>query len=316
MAYYWHSSTMLLHTSTGVPPQAPAEYFWTGRLSAYIRFQTPRPSRISTIAKSHSILFLLIRRPWELLPAHTVDNVVFDIKNPTVRLQSQSTPWFVTDHVLTRFKQVVCGTLAGVVLTAAAFRIAFQIKNRRRLYLSDIFLLFSCICLCASTVVLYQFADMLYLEQALSRNLSAVPVPPDFFAEVGTSLKYLYSYQAIMWATVFSVKFSFLCFFRPLVNRLARLKIWWNCVTVSTALSWAFCTADVFIICPHFDLSARKCPRPKCCPRPNFTGGCLVQCANVTINHKAQPVSILVVCLDVLTDFMSTSKRFLEMYCC
>lgn len=206
--------------------------------------------------------------------------------------------------------------MAGVVLTAAAFRIAFQIKTRRRLFPSDYFLLFGCICLCAGTVVLYQFAGVLYLEQALSRNPFAVPLPPDFFAEVGASLKYLYSYQAIMWATVFSVKFSFLCFFQPLLDRLARLKTWWKCVTVSTALSWGFCTADVFIICPHFDLSARKCPRLECCPRPNSIGDCLVQCSNVTINHSAQPVSALVVCLDVLTDIMSTTRCFSEMYCC
>lgn len=131
----------------------------------------------------------------------------------------------------------MAGTLAGIVLIAAAVRIALQIHNRRRLFLSDAFLLFACICLCAGTVVLYQFDDMLYLEQALAKGALSVEIPPDFLAKVGTNIKYVISYQAIIWATVFSVKFSFLSFFRPLVQRLAKLREWWTCVAVITALA-------------------------------------------------------------------------------
>lgn len=151
------------------------------------------------------------------------------------------------------------------MIVAAAFRIAFQIHNRRRLFLSDVFLIFACVCLCAGTVVLYHFEAMLYLEQALSKNPFSVSIPPDFFSKVVRSLKYLYAYQAIAWAAIFSVKFSFLCFFRPLVNHLTKPRKWWTCVTVFAALSWAFCTVDVFIICPHFDLKTCKCFAPDFC---------------------------------------------------
>ena len=150
------------------------------------------------------------------------------------------------------------GTLPGIVLLAAVIRIAFQLKNRHRLFLSDFFLLLASTCLIAGTIVIYQFVDMLYLEQQLSENPLSVPITPDFLNAIPDSLKYLFSYQAILWAVVFSVKFSFLSFFRPLVSRLAKMITWWKCVTVTTAFAWAVCTVAPFIICPHFDFSSSE----------------------------------------------------------
>lgn len=85
-----------------------------------------------------------------------VENVVFRISYPTIRVQSMYAPES-SNRLLIHFEQLVPGILTGIVLTAAAVRIAFQIHHRRRLYLSDVFLLFACICLCAATVELYQF---------------------------------------------------------------------------------------------------------------------------------------------------------------
>lgn len=93
---------------------------------------------------------------------------------------------------------------------------------------------------------------MLYIE-ALAKNPWSVSVPPGFLNKVETSIKYMFSYQSIMWATIFFVKLSFLSFFPPLINHLAKLKNWWIFVTVCTTLAWGFCVVDVLIICPHLD---------------------------------------------------------------
>jgi len=135
-------------------------------------------------------------------------------------------------------------------------RVAVQIKNRGRIFLSDAFLVFACACLCAGTGLLYRLTESLYLLQALSENPFSVALPPDFTNYLLTALKFLFAYQTVTWTVVFSVKFSFLAFFRPLVRRLAKLKMWWNITVVTTALTWGLCAVDVFIICPHFDLSS------------------------------------------------------------
>lgn len=246
-----------------------------------------------------------------------MENAVFGINHPTAGLQGK----FAQESSYSRLiylKQVLAGLLAGVVLIAATVRIASQIHNRRRLFLSDFFLLFACICLCAGTVVLYHFEDTLYLNQALAKGGLSVSIPPNFLAKVETSLKYLFSYEAIIWATVFSVKFSFLSFFRPLVKRLARLRNWWTCVTVVTALSWGFCTTNVFIICPDFNPTSCKC-HTLICYFWGYSSDTLthqVHCEDVNTNPKVLPVSALVICLDVLTDLMSISRNFQGTYCC
>jgi hypothetical protein len=152
--------------------------------------------------------------------------------------------------------QISAGPLLGFVLLAAVARIAVQINNRRRLYLSDAFLIFACACLCTATGLLYALFDDLYLDEELYINPLSVALPPDFFDKVIYSLKLLFSVQTVLWAVVFSVKFSFLSFFRPLVSRLERLTTWWTVVVVFNFLAFVFCAADAFIICPQFNLSS------------------------------------------------------------
>ena len=193
-----------------------------------------------------------------------VENVVFRISYPTIRVQSMYAAES-SNRLLIHFEQLVPGILTGIVLTVAAVRIAFQIHHRRRLYLSDVFLLCACICLCAGTVVLYHFEDMLYFEETLAKGALSASIPPDFLTKVETSFKYSFSYYTILWTSIFSVKFSFLSFFRPLVQRLARSRKWWTYVIVITALSWGFCTVGMFIICPRFDSTLCKCLILICC---------------------------------------------------
>ncbi|MCJ1383275.1 hypothetical protein MMC17_006388 [Xylographa soralifera] len=179
--------------------------------------------------------------------------------------------------------QISSGPLVTFVLLAAVARITAQISNRRRLYLSDAFLIFACVCLCAATGVLYSLFDDLYLDQAIEVDSAGVILPSDFLDKAVYSLKLLFTLQTVLWAVVFSVKFSFLSFFRPLVNRLAKQKIWWMIVVVFTALSFAFCAAGGFIICPHFDLTT-------------------IECADVALNGKSRSIEIALLVLDIMTD--------------
>ena len=150
------------------------------------------------------------------------------------------------------------GIVFGIVLTAAAARIVLQLRNRNRLFLSDAFLLFACISLCTGTGLLYTLCDDLYFDQLLLIDPALVIVTPNVFHNVAFSLKILFLYQTIMWTVIFSVKASFLCFFKLLLQRLPKFSNWWTWVTVITALCYVFCTVDAWIICPHFGVSSRK----------------------------------------------------------
>ena len=100
--------------------------------------------------------------------------------------------------------------------------------------------------------------DSLYLEQAFCEDPRSVSLSLDILEQVKTGIKLLFAYRTVIFVVIFAVKFSFLSFFRPLVRRLARLTVWWNCVAVTTILGGVFCAVNVYIICPHFDLSASR----------------------------------------------------------
>ena len=155
-------------------------------------------------------------------------------------------------------QKATSGALCGFVLVTAALRIVLRLQKKRRLYLSDAFLIFACAALGAGTGVLYSFCDNLYLDQAVALDPTAVVIPIDFLDRVILSLKLLFTYVTVMWTVVFSVKASFLCFFRPLLKRLGRLNTWWTWVVVTTAIAYVFCTVEIYMVCPHFDLSSCK----------------------------------------------------------
>ena len=171
-----------------------------------------------------------------------------------VSIRSPSIP-YISDQSLPK---VTSGALVGFVLLAAGARIALQVKNRRRLFLSDVCLLLACACLCAATVMFYFLCDDLYLDEALVVDPASVVIPPDFLEKATYSIQLLFAFQTVMWTVIFLVKASFLSFFRPLIRRLPRLKAWWTLVTMGTALVWAFCASDVYIICRYFGLSSRE----------------------------------------------------------
>ncbi|MCJ1408123.1 hypothetical protein MMC19_002196 [Ptychographa xylographoides] len=134
-----------------------------------------------------------------------------------------------------------------------------QIHRRKRLGLDDVFLLVACVLLVASTALLYVIVDALYLEEALTINPGSVSFDLDSISEITWYQKVVYGYLDLSIATVYAVKFSFLCFFRLLIDRLRGMIIYWRIVVTVTAITLAFTVCTPFISCPDFDLSSFEC---------------------------------------------------------
>lgn len=60
----------------------------------------------------------------------------------------------------------------------------------------------------------------------------------------------------LAWTAEFSVKASLLLFFKQLVERLPRLTLYVKCVMACTALVWAVCICQPFMVCSHFGVSS------------------------------------------------------------
>ena len=74
---------------------------------------------------------------------------------------------------------------------------------------------------------------------------------PNFLQSVENAATHAQIAQLLCWITIFSIKFSFLFYFRALVNRLYKMEIWWWCTLVMLVPTAAISIAGSFIACPH-----------------------------------------------------------------
>lgn len=101
-------------------------------------------------------------------------------------------------------------------------------RVQRQLLLDDIFFFLGVLCLCAAFGLLIKLADFMYsIEPIYTLNM-----PMDRFNEIGDA------YMALTYTTLFSVKLSFLLFFRILVRRIRTMIVYWWTVLAITCIAW------------------------------------------------------------------------------
>ena len=109
-------------------------------------------------------------------------------------------------------------------------------------------LLLSIVMLSATSGVVYQARDLLYIQVGVA--MQGQRPPGDFNDKMGKVIKLQNAFSMLVWATIFLVKFSFLVFFKRLVSRIKSLEIWWwtvfaivaCCGLVCIPLGWYICT--------------------------------------------------------------------------
>jgi predicted ferric reductase len=130
---------------------------------------------------------------------------------------------------------------------------AFRVNTHRSLYIDDYILLAGLLCLCPATAILYKYCDTLFLGSALLRNPSLLlKLDPGRIKELLQVTSYFYAFMALIWTTIFTVKFSFLAFFKKLIERVTKIHTYYWIVVVITVLTWPFMVVAPFIVCRHF----------------------------------------------------------------
>lgn len=198
-------------------------------------------------------------------------------------------------------------------MLAASMRTALRMHSQKRLNLDDAFLLFACAALTAATPVLYRtIAPLYFLQELASGDLNTTTLSQSSDINVDAQVhwyKLLHvTYEALIWTAIFSVKFSFLAFFRHIVDRIPSLMLHWKIVGVINIVACAFCVCLPFMTCPLTDYAASKLSQPISLWRFRADVLCtLVQCIYGPEFTREAAIAWATTSLDRVTDILSSN---------
>jgi len=139
--------------------------------------------------------------------------------------------------------------LLAIAICGSLFRIGLRIFRLKTFGLDDGFLLLALVALTGACVCMQQLGELLYLQIYASLHLIQLP------KNVGELLRYhrlLQSASVLEWVAIFSAKISLLLFFRKLVDRIHRLKIFWTVILVLVSILGCICIPLGFLVCSDF----------------------------------------------------------------
>lgn len=135
----------------------------------------------------------------------------------------------------------ITGTLFGLSIITATTRTATRFQSQW-LCLDDLMLIFACLMLIASQILLYMMMETIYYDEALLLNRNpqtlalAFEDPEAFYRRILRFRQISFSFLALNWTTVFAVKICFLLFFHRIITRLKRLALAWKVIFGITIL--------------------------------------------------------------------------------
>ncbi|KAF1999552.1 hypothetical protein P154DRAFT_381605, partial [Amniculicola lignicola CBS 123094] len=126
-------------------------------------------------------------------------------------------------------------------------RAGLRFRTFRRFYIDDVFVLVAWVMVLASTILWQCLADSMYFINAVARG---VQMPPSDFAERSESFsKASIALMVLFYSALWSIKLSFIFFFRRLyVNMGSWTRFWWITLTITIA-AWAVCVGNVDFKC-------------------------------------------------------------------
>ena len=134
-----------------------------------------------------------------------------------------------------------------VAISATTWRTVIRVRLGQGLEIDDGLLFLAIVCLTASTVLLYIIISDFYVLEHLVRD-------PAFALSHKVSLKNLYwlrdmvvAYEVLAQSAMFAIRFSFLSFFRRLIDRLGRIIYYWRVTVFVTAAIFPFTASSEFI---------------------------------------------------------------------
>lgn len=105
--------------------------------------------------------------------------------------------------------------------------------------------------LVAAIGIVYKKSGIGFLMAASENNPSSLSkVSANQFEEI-IHVRYAIPYAVfnLTWTTIFAVKFSFLAFFKKLIDRMTKIHTYYWIVVAVTLLSWLFMMVEPLIMC-------------------------------------------------------------------
>ena len=177
------------------------------------------------------------------------------------------------------------------------------------MFIDDILFFLATVCLIIGTVLIYIDDLHLYIQ---ARILSGDQAPPADLAQQWIYNKRFQDTAVVLLSvTVMSVKFSFMFFFRNLLQRLTNLTRWWWFVLAVHIPTVIVIICAVFIVCPDFDERTMGEQRPR-----NFETyrGLLIHlsgtCDTPKALGRAHAVLVAGTVLDIVTDVLRKALTY------
>ncbi|KAI4230761.1 MAG: hypothetical protein LQ349_006051 [Xanthoria aureola] len=130
----------------------------------------------------------------------------------------------------------------GLSLSFVIFRLIVKIRSYKKVY-SDDYLVVAAWILLLGSAVLWQFMSP-NLYDLFAVTSGKKPLTPDFISENADLLRSITPFSLLFYSCLWTVKLSFLLFFRRLGLNVRGQKIWWWCVLTITVLTWIATVAD------------------------------------------------------------------------
>ena len=137
----------------------------------------------------------------------------------------------------------------SIAVISAAARAFIRIFYLKRINLDDYFFFLAVATLVPGEGLFFSYVRTLYEIEAITEG-KAVP-PSNFLQRLYNAATYCATAELLCWATIFLVKFSFLFYFRALVNRLYRMEVWWWFTLAVLVPIAAISIVGTFIVCPY-----------------------------------------------------------------
>lgn len=195
----------------------------------------------------------------------------------------------------THTHQAVAWTGFSLATLFVAFRTCVRVRQFHRLFIDDAFILTAWMMVFATTVMWHHFAEAMFINNAVSRGVQLPPI--DFVERSETFLKGSAAIICLFYSTLWSVKLSFLFFFRRLyVNVGSWMRYWWVILAITVA-TWAACIGNIEYKCLISSL--------------NY----LVLHCNGERSRRFQRTTLIVNCvLDLFTDVLSEFLKVIHLH--
>ncbi|KAF4633639.1 hypothetical protein G7Y89_g4480 [Cudoniella acicularis] len=188
-------------------------------------------------------------------------------------------------------KGISTAVLLGVCILSAAGRFYIRITVHKQFSIDDFLLILGFCCVISGLGTMYPVLDGLYMGQAILSEdpLVLAQIPPNWLEIVYRYHKLVSISGAMIWCAIICVKFSFLFFFRKLIDRINPMITYWRVTMGLTVGVLCYGLTTPFLTCPHFySIKLLECPQH---------------------SKRAIDLSIAQMILDVLSDLLITIIR-------